>query len=421
MSASTVGGAASLAGAASYLAQINAPPQSTTHSIAGYSGPTIPELRRNPGVSAAAQEALDYLFQQIPALASYPSQQAPVMTSHPRVSVQQPLAASVAPLLPSFPLQQQPQLPVAAPYPPLQPAPVYHQHVMQSAGHVPALQQPQLVPGVGGPLQPLLGAPLPLQPDYSNLDQDTSQRSLQSQDGSNSKPVNLDDLLSATIKHKEFSAIDFAKLSKFSYISNLNHTNLNLSLFAYGSIRHLLLLSNGTLPAVSKAEFNARLQHLLHVLEITCLESNLLEFNSNSFKVAKEYDKVILSDIQEGYKTWESLDRCIDSTAWNVAIRMVPAVTKSQPQSKSQNNSNSSQKICTTWNTFRSGEGCHFEFTNPGQKCVYLHHCSTCRQKGFPNRHHKAIHCNQGNSQSASTVTPPVAALSAPVAVTTSV
>ena len=307
VSASTAGGAASLAGAASYLAQINAPPQSTTHSIAGYSGPTIPDLRRNPGVSAAAQEALDYLFQQIPALASYPSKQAQVMTSHPQVSAQQPIAASVAPLLPSLPLQQQPQLPVAAPYPPLQPAPVYHQHVMQSAGHVPALQQPQLVPGVGGPLQPLLGAPLPLQPqDVSNLDQESSRQSIQflhSQDGSNSKPVNLDELLSATIKHKQFYALDFAKLSKFPYVSNLNDSNLNLSLFAYGSVRHLLLLSNGTLPAVSKEEFNARLQHLLHVLEITCLESNLQEFTLNSFKVAKEYSNKIFSGIEQGYKS----------------------------------------------------------------------------------------------------------------------
>ena len=82
------------------------------------------------------------------------------------------------------------------------------------------------------------------------------------------------------------------------------------------------MLSNGTLPAVSKEEFNARLQHLLHVLEITCLESNLQEFSSNSFKIAKEYSNKILRDIEEGYKSWETLDKCIDSTAWNFAVRM---------------------------------------------------------------------------------------------------
>ena len=201
---------------------------------------------------------------------------------------------------------------------------------------------------------------------------------------------------------------------------------MNLSLFAYGSVRHLLLLSNGTLPAVSTEEFNSCLQHLLHVLEITCLESNLQEFSSNSFKVAKAYSNKIYSDIEEGYKAWESLDKCIDSTAWNYAVRMVPAVSKSQTQSKSQStnsNSNSSQKICTTWNTFRNGEGCHFEYTNPGQSCVFLHHCSTCRQKGFPNRRHKAIHCNfsNSNSQTASPVPPAVPAPSAAAAVTTSV
>ena len=67
----------SLAGAAQSLAQLNAPPRSLPHSIAGYSGPTIPEMRQNPALSASAQEVLNYLCQQIPALASYPSHQAP--------------------------------------------------------------------------------------------------------------------------------------------------------------------------------------------------------------------------------------------------------------------------------------------------------------------------------------------------------
>ena len=139
--------------------------------------------------------------------------------------------------------------------------------------------------------------------------------------------------------------------------------------------------------------------------------------------MAKEYSNKILSDIDQGYKSCQTLDKCIDSTATNFAAHIVPAVSKSQPQSgksQGQGNSNSSQKICTTWNTFKNGEGCHYEYTNPGQSCVYLHHCSTCRQKGFPNRRHKAINCNFNNSNS-QTASPVTATVSAPPVVVTSV
>ena len=146
----------------------------------------------------------------------------------------------------------------------------------------------------------------------------------------------LETLLSATIKNKQFYAIDFAKLAPFSYIPQLNQSNFNLSLFAYGSIKHLLCLSNGTLPAVSKAEFNSRLQHILNVLEIVCLESNLQEFHSYSWSIAKQYDIRILKDIEQSFKSWETLDKSIDSSAWNFAIRMVPPVKNQNLNQKSQ-------------------------------------------------------------------------------------
>ena len=190
--------------------------------------------------------------------------------------------------------------------------------------------------------------------------------------------------------------------------------------FAYGSIKHLLLLTNGTLPAVSRAEFISRLQHILNVLDITCLGSSLSNFTSNSWAVAREYDLKVIKELQEGYKSWETMNRCIDPTIWQIARDLVSASKSNQSQNsnKTQNNSsqnNSSQKICTTWNTFKN-EGCHWEFNNPGQTCVYLHHCSTCRQKGFPNRRHKAIHCNSNSqTQAAPSVTSNAVPSSAPV------
>ena len=106
--------------------------------------------------------------------------------------------------------------------------------------------------------------------------------------------------------------------------------NLNLCLYGYGSIKHLLLLADGTLPAVSKAEFISRLQQILNVFEITALGSNLSDFDSLSWFVAKAYDPRIEQDIQAGYRSWETLSRIVDSTAWQYSRDLVPAATKSQ-------------------------------------------------------------------------------------------
>ena len=126
------------------------------------------------------------------------------------------------------------------------------------------------------------------------------------------------------------------------------------------------------------------------MLEICCLGSGLSDFDSHSWRVAREYDFKIIKDIEQGFKTWEKLDKCIDPTAWTYARELVPKSKAEPNQNKNQQNSN--QKLCTTYNSFRK-EGCSYEHNNPGEKCVYLHFCSNCRQKGFPNRRHKAINC----------------------------
>ena len=51
-----------------------------------------------------------------------------------------------------------------------------------------------------------------------------------------------------------------------------------------------------------------------------------------------------------------------------------------------------SHKMGTTYNTFRN-TGCHYEFNNNGENCVYLHCCSKCKSKGLIKKH-KARQCD---------------------------
>ena len=129
--------------------------------------------------------------------------------------------------------------------------------------------------------------------------------------------------------------------------------------------------------------------------------SNLSDFDSQSWRVAREYDSKILKDIERGYKTWEKLDQCIDSTAWTYAKEMIPTSKANSNNNKANSNPNAARN-CTTFNTFRK-EGCSYEFNNPGERCVYVHACSKCKVKG-----HKSIYCTNTNNPNNPTLTPSV-------------
>ena len=118
--------------------------------------------------------------------------------------------------------------------------------------------------------------------------------------------------------------------------------------------------------------------------------SSLSDFCSNSWSIARDYDYKILRDLERGYKSWLTLDKCIDSTAWAYSKEMnLPRGQKGGNNSNRNSNSNNGQKICTTYNSFRK-DGCSWEHNNPGEKCIFLHACSVCRVKG-----HKAPQCDK--------------------------
>ena len=117
-----------------------------------------------------------------------------------------------------------------------------------------------------------------------------------------------------TVINPQYRALDFAKLSRYSYSSKIDKDHFNLALFSYGSLRHLLAFSDGTLSPVSKIEFVSRLQHLVNVF--ACLGSSITSYDHQSFNEALEYNSCVLHSIETGLKDWCTLSRLIDSTCW---------------------------------------------------------------------------------------------------------
>ena len=356
-------------------ATTNAVPQ---HSISGYSGNGIPGLRSDPSVNPIAQQVMAEVMRLIPALAPLPSANAPV----PPFSA--PASSSLFGVSSGVPVQQ------PTPSPSLSPAEQQLRVLEQQLDQLKAqLAQPgQVLPQPGlvlpdPPRQQVHQDPMNQLHYSSYLPGVQQQQQQQQQQQVVNECVSLESLYNATIKYKQYRALDFCKLGCFNYSSQIKANNMNLALFSYGSIKHLLALMDGTLQQVSNSEFVNRLQHILNVLEISCLGSSMSDFDTHAWKVGREYDSKIVRDIETGHKSWETLGSSIDPTAWAFAKELVP------PKTKPNNDRNTkSQKICTTWNTFKDS-GCHYEHNNAGETCVYQHICSKCKKK------HKAWQCDE--------------------------
>ena len=243
-----------------------------SHTAAGtsecrYTGPTVPQLRTDLETGTVAKKILAYLEQQIPELAHNrsalptsppdpfgpfqaappPQQSTPLQVSaHSLQSVPPfqhlaPSSDAAHPLLLEHALLQQQGAVAGAPG-----APVYQQLRVQPVPNSGACQQQQLLPGVGSVhSQLLLGAQFHQPPAFQqapvfqqhvtppvnqNLEQVMDQFLSQthaSQDSTqvNNNNVSLENLLTASVKLRQYRAIDFASLSSFNYISQLKPSN----------------------------------------------------------------------------------------------------------------------------------------------------------------------------------------------------
>ena len=192
-------------------------------------------------------------------------------------------------------------------------------------------------------------------------------------------------------------AYEFASTGQFSYHSQLKQDNVNAVAFAYGSFKHLEACKTGLIPNVSDQEFLARLRHLRNVFEIACLSNSLSSFSEAAWHIAREYDNRVISDIESGAKSWNSLSNGIEPDSIYCAKETVENRLKAKKTSSSKDTkkdpAKKDRKACTTFNTHRSSEGCFWEHQNKGKTCVFEHFSSRCKQNRNTVEKHKAFNC----------------------------
>ena len=342
--------------------------------------PQVPSSYQHCAVDPYAQQQIPFQPSNCQTSQGYPSF-SHVYQEHsqlPSTSVRQPMWN---------PPTHQPRQHVAAT--PLQhdvPGSSFQQPLHQHPLSVSSFQQPQLQ-------RPFPGSSYQQVPDVQLSD--PCRRPPQQQQIRKAKVLSskssLSDLCNLTIKNPQYRAIDFAKLSNLPYTSQIEPSKINMPTFAFGSVKHLIALCDGTLPPISHQEFINRLNHLANVFEICCLGSSPDEYQNSNWCISLAYDKRLISDIEAGIKDWNSLNRSIDPTCWSYA-KEFSCSPEQRLAGPDHHFSEFPVKTCTSWNTFMK-QGCQYEFLNPGRSCKYLHFCSTCKENGFGELPHKAWEC----------------------------
>ena len=364
---------------------------STTQSRGGYSGPAMPDLRKDETLNFITQQVLAALEQRIPQIREHydlPSQPPLVSTPHTVSAASFSTATSVTSSLSSRPTSSS---------------------LLSGHGTVhPAYQallsglQGQAPQGVGRATDVHQPAQLPHTDDFMDAGQIMQ--------------------LCTVSNRRQLRPHEFVRMGRFSYANKITDKNITVPLYVMGYLQYVVAMLKGVAPQQSDSEVLDRLNNLMTIMEITANNSTLEDFKSPGWSIGLEYAGRIFHDIEYGRLKWEDLSEGLQAHTFLYAKDTVEMQQRKDGRGsdssrgrgggrggkgggrggrggdKSDSNL-SGTKVCQSYNGFWTGDGCAYEHNND-RKCGYDHYCSACFEKSGNKERHKAYYCKSDSSGS---------------------
>ena len=194
-----------------------------------------------------------------------------------------------------------------------------------------------------------------------------------------------------TTTRKHPKLIETVKKCPVRWSKQATMNNINLPLFAWGSVAELESSLSGRAEAMSEDMMLGKLRHLQNVLEVCCLSSAATDFTGYSWQLARDYAAKVENDIEQKLTSWPSMQAGV-RTATLMAAQMEnprPSVLKDPKKSTFGER----KEICTTYNKCKTEGKCDYEVGHPGKTCQRKHECSSCREKKNQSWRHQAWNC----------------------------
>ena len=204
----------------------------------------------------------------------------------------------------------------------------------------------------------------------------------------NEKQGNIDDKKSPTI-------IDWARNCPVTYAEKLKYEEINLPVYVWACVSEILSSRTGLTPDMPQGELEARLQHLLCVLQVALIHSEKTDYNSTGWNIASIYAKRIQQKLDRGLDSWEGFARFgHDPHPSEMFAAKTEADSKQPKKKKEEVKLKSEKKMCTTWNNCEVERKCQYLVDNPtATRCFRRHECSYCIEKNLGNFHHQRRFC----------------------------
>ena len=159
----------------------------------------------------------------------------------------------------------------------------------------------------------------------------------------------------------------------------------------YGAVSELHSSQIGLSTAMEPGILEAKLQHIMNVIHVTCLNASLSDFKPVAWSVGRTYHNLVQAKVDMGRENWHDFNTLYRGSPH--AAEMVAAerehraalMKPSKPDiiAKGVKAGDKQKKpLCSTWNQFDVEGKCRWESDNPSQTFNRSHHCSYCEKKG---------------------------------------
>ena len=202
---------------------------------------------------------------------------------------------------------------------------------------------------------------------------------------------------------KKPSIIDWVRNCPVNYAEKVKFDDVNLPLWVWGYVSELLASRTGLSPDLPPGELEARLQHLLCVLQVALVHSEKTEFMSKGWSIAGVYAKRVQQKLDRGLESWQDFSRFGHDphpsemfSAKTEVDRKAPVKKRKEEERYGDRYGGGKGKLCSTWNNSDVEGKCKYMVNNPSAtKCINRHDCSYCLEKGLGTFMHQSRFCRK--------------------------
>ena len=193
------------------------------------------------------------------------------------------------------------------------------------------------------------------------------------------------------------SIVDWAKNCPVTYAEKIKYEEMNLPLWLWAYISEILSSRTGLSPDMPRGELEARLQHLLCVLQVALIHSEKTDFNSKGWSIASIYAKRIQQKLDRGLDTWDSFVRFGHDPHPSEMFAAKTEADSNAPKAakkKEDTGVKGRGKVCMTWNNCDVERKCQYLVDNPSAtRSLRRHECSYCLEKNHGTFNHQRRFC----------------------------